>query len=471
MTATKAKRDSSNSTKTGTLTVVENIDHVVEEDYDPCAELSLAIEPNEEKKTICYHTPEQLEAQKLAKESGKKFVMMCMPMPVETEDGIGETPAPTNTRLSPLKQNGIELFGNNTVDLECCEEACRRDSYFVDRPSHSWEIEHFMPYPIAKYASGVMGDKIYFFGGCRDLMWQGENVFRSYNVKERRMQYLYNGGITNRADAYGWCMDGYFYMYGGYSVSLISHLFIHEFHRYSDAGGWTSLSVPTEKVTNKIIGGYGKIYIANAMLAGSPVGLEFDGGTYTYDGIWSNDYDGSDYHPDLYYNFDTFHFHKGIIYYYNEGKLREILPEQQSTTVGVEIPGLNRNPQMASYGNYIIFSHGVTDAGAEVILETSWFNTVTRVAGTFAIVGDVPQVAIGFSIHVIGKYLYKIGGIPEEGSFEHRIWRLDLSEFFANMDTCEKVPVPVDVRLEKQEVKTWRDFKYPYITGNTGTLS
>ena len=42
-----------------------------------------------------------------------------------------------------------------------------------------------------------------------------------------------------------------------------------------------------------------------------------------------------------------------------------------------------------------------------------------------------------------------IGGIPEHGAFEHRIWKLNLNDFFDNMDECGAIPVPADTYEEK----------------------
>lgn len=330
------------------------------------------------------------------------------------------------------------------------------EKYFLlNSVGEEWEEEYVFDSPLAKYASGISDGKIYIFGGILDVYNAvGQDTFYEYDVRTRTLKTLPNGGISGRSDAYGYCYNGNFYMYGGYGYSLDTSTFKSEFWVYNiSSETWNSLSIPMNNPTNKIIGGHGKIYISNAM------GAEDNGWTplhrtYEYDisgGSWSSPYDGSDYTPEGWYNFEAFVYHQGTIYYFNEGKLMQILPSQFETTVGVTLPTLNYNSKMVSYKQNIIFSQGVTDGGTAVIYETKWFNTVTRMFGTFEISCTPPQVVYGFDIHMDGDDLYMLGGIMEDGTISNKIYKINLKRYFDYLDECISgvVRIPPDTYREK----------------------
>lgn len=321
----------------------------------------------------------------------------------------------------------LDIFGNPIDPTDRYLDIMLTDKTNV----FGWVKEYILDAPIAKYAAGVDGDWIYMFGGCVDNEWVGVDLFRRYNVKTKQLQSLSSGGIEARADAYGIIMNGRFHVVGGYGVSGDTATFFDEHYIRSSSGSWAGQSVHADRISNKVVGANGTMFMINALSPG-----EGGGGwnplhaTYQWSGGWSMVYDGSDYTPDTYYNFDTMVFHKGELYYYNEGSLHQVIltAGAQATTVGIPFPA--SNSKMCSYGDYIIFSHGFLDGGAGAVLETSWFNTVNRTYGTFGVVGEIPQVAFGFDIFVIDGVLYKIGGIPAEGRFGDTVWSLDLKKFF-----------------------------------------
>ena len=381
------------------------------------------------------------------------------PDEVELENYILSVPTDKSTAVARCSYKDIERIDPTPQN----DDLFLLNTYKVDY----WEKEYAFDEPIAKYASGVWGDWIYIFGGCRDTGWEGINDFIRYNVKTKQVQTLNNGGLSPRADCYGWCEDGYFFVYGGYTHSLTTQEFQNDFWKYNtETGVWTQLSIPMERVTNKLVGGHGRLFIGNAMSASSTgQGWNWLASCYEYDiatDTWSAPYNGNDYQPEKYYNFETFIFHKGTLYYYNEGRLMQILPDQFETTVGVPFP--NYNPKMASYKDYIIFSHGTSDADNDgnvtPYYETKWYNTVDRTYGTFGTDGELPNVVYGFDIWVIDGTLYMIGGIPDDDEkhdvpnnvssytgFGNIVWSINLEQFFGD-DMCPP-KMPPDTYREK----------------------
>ena len=232
---------------TGTIVIPE----VDSPEYDPCAEPSLAIEPTKEDTTVeCYLTPEQIAFRDKYMEMGWTTIMMCGTPP---EDDI---PA-TSIMLRPANGFGIELLGCDTYSDEF-----RDDSYYIEREVYSWIRESTTPDALAKYASGAWGDRIYFFGGCRSDDFIGIDDFFYYDTITKTYHDLNNGGISARADCYGWCADGYFFLYGGYGVALSTPTWIDDFWKYNiSTGEWTQLITPTGRISNKMVGGQPLIHI------------------------------------------------------------------------------------------------------------------------------------------------------------------------------------------------------------------
>ncbi len=413
----------------GTLEVPE-----VKNGYDPCGTEKIALEPvSTKRKTTTTGGSGSFKLQ----------------VPIEVDEGA----EPSSIMLRPIS-GGVEIKGCNFTGLDCCADKVENnDSYYKEGEVSSWQIERPLGFYLASYASGVIGDRIYMFGGVNEV-WSTSNKFYVYNVKTKSLTELPNGGLTVRTDAYGWCDGTHFFLYGGYSASLYNpNSFLHTFHRYHiHSRSWTEISVPNLPLTNKLIGGAGKLYIAHAMEVGA-TGWDANGSCWVYninDNTWGQAYNGFDYNDEEgWINFNTFVFHQDIIYYFNESKLMKILPYQDRTTEGVTLPNFAHNSSMASWGKYIIFSHGLTDGGAGQVQVVSWFDTSNRLFGQLQVVGDIPQATHGFNIHIIDDVLYVIGGINFRNHVENKVWSLRLAEFFANMPTECLVGVPADTFREK----------------------
>lgn len=432
------------------------------ENPDPCAEGTFTRPTDVVNKVSA--VVDQKTATIVAKSGGgegkKEIIIIDEPEEVES---------PTIIQLSVPEQSieirsvsgGTEILGNNFVanDLDACKYD-HNDSYAIFGEGEGsfrtvvwgWKIENEMELPLCSYASGMTrGGDIYVFGGNRNpYNAVGIDDFFKYDIDNNKFVSLDPQGLTARSNGYGWFIDGSFFVYGGYTYGNTGS-FVLEFHR-RNGNGWTQLPVPMHNIINKMVGGHGKLYIGNAMSAGGNgtwepfhLCLEYD----VKDNSWSAPYNGLDYEPELQYNFDSFIFHKGVLYYYNEGRLMKILPDQFQTTLGVEIPIKWGVVKMASYEDYIIFSHGVGDDNETPIRETYWYNTKTGFFGHFEVSRVMkPMAILGFDIWVYKDTLYLIGGQNQYNMAEKLVWSLDLKMFFKTLNTECAVRIPPDTYRE-----------------------
>ena len=165
----------STSTASGSSVVSE----VGVTDYDPCAVPSLVIEPNPPNTEVSCWVSEETQAwideQEILRDlrGGIGFIGWTCETPPP------DPPTPTNVLLVPSMSNGIELIGCNDVSGDLYADGTdRNDSYFVEREGNSWEIAVVLPTMTSKTASGTIGSKIYFFGGCLDDAWIGTDKLR-----------------------------------------------------------------------------------------------------------------------------------------------------------------------------------------------------------------------------------------------------------------------------------------------------
>lgn len=469
---------SSISSFTGTLQIPTNVVTSSKETIltDPCDETSdrLAVDSSVETNTITMSYG--------SGEEGSGIFTLQVPEPEE------EVVSATNIELALEDYNeitilgrtvtqGIELIGHNQTvcsdpfakemftlddngnkewnnDIYCLSGEREQGTSWNTQYRFGWELMYRMDHPIALYASGLdpFGN-IHFFGGAEDNGFAGTGRYYKYNIPNNTLTLVSTNAIPARAGAYGHYEDGQMFVYGGYAVHNTTSTWIGTFYKTTNGSGFTQLPVNMNNVNNKIVGGHGRLYIGNAMsVVTTGQGWNYLGSCYEYSiagNSWSAPYNGNDYTADLYTNFDSFVFHKGILYYFNEQRLMKILPDQFVTTVGVLFPETTLNPKMVSYGDYIIFGNGISDDQTTTTSDLTWYNTETGFYGTIVSDGYKPQVVYGFDIHVFKDYLYLIGGVPVEGDFSNFIWRINLKEFFDTLDTCGAVPLPPDTYREK----------------------
>ena len=377
---------------------------------------------------------------------------------------VPEYDSPTMISLRAVSSH-TELLGCNTdVGVRPEQDAIRDDSYYLEKEVSSWTLEGYMAEPRARMATAEHEKKIYNFGGSSPRFneitreWDTTvlDEFWYFDTETGGAVVLNNGGITPRTLAYARVVNGVFYMMGGFEVDFNANSYIDEFWAYDiDAGTWSQKSVPSvgwRSAQLTYADGQIRMNFAN-----EPVVLHFynflneswsyDIGTNTWTLVW----DGGEWGAEVYHSLDGQVYHKGQFYFWNEGRLINIVTSEEIITDGVALNGVQDSAGTVSYGDYVIFHAGLDIPTFEGSTDVWWFNTINRYYGKIDVSGIVPRVNHSISQVVIGDKLWVLGGHTYEYQFgelvnipDSKIYSLDLKQFFDTLDTCGAVPVPPD---------------------------
>ena len=340
---------------------------------------------------------------------------------------------PTVAPGRPMVVSDGFLF-DSRVQAVSLNHSNQNDGLYLEIDSASWVKTHQLPHGWANFAHGYENGKFYMFGGSQEY---GTALldFYEYDPETGVITALPVNDISARTYAYGHCQDGKFYVWGGFPTHLWDTAnYFNELWEYDiELQVWTQLASPVSSISNKLVGGYGKLYVpfvmtpdpgGNGYLINKTV-WEYDIATDNWTNLFTMAYSPSEYF------FDGFLFQGGWIWYNNENDLIQIIPDDQTFTEPVEINALERNtPGILIYGKYILFLHGYGSGGTSIYLDVSYIDVDTMTAGGVGIIGEPPPAYYGFGHFVHNDILYLVGGQPEEGDYDSWIWKLNLNEFF-----------------------------------------
>lgn len=437
------KLSTSQGTSTGTFIIPEVA--IEDTEYDPCNPNVIAVSPQD--------TPSITMSSGGGGGGGGTSTIGTPPEVVDdTEQASVIALRPTKTSLELIGCNDVSTdYGANDVE--------RHDSYYVDRDGASWILDGYLDEAVAGYVSGMSGNTFMCFGGMvrGEDGWEVSNRVMKYNIITKNCT-TENSPITGRFAPTGGLINGWLYVYGGFDVNEQPATFKQEMHRVSTSGTWVqNIGVPMNRVYNGMVIDGTILRMAHCSNPHEDNYWGYDGACYEYQtagGNWTAPYNGADYAPVQYISSQSFAFHKGVHYHHEEGKMLQVISSQFITTNGVTLPSMFDDPMMCSYGNYILFYSRGTWENDSQQADIRWFDTKTRLYGTLDVVGDKPSPSTHFDMYVIDDYLYVFGGgyadkLSAISEVYDTVWKLNLLEFFDNIDDCGATPVPPDTLREK----------------------